>query len=1089
MSNLVGRVHFQAEIDGDRMPSDAQRVGMEAGRKGAKGFNDEWDKEFRKGLTAQGRRQLDHWKRRGSTDGLAYGRGLEVEVTKFADRLNRAFDNFQGIQIKEGFLDEAIGDTQNWEREVDKLRSQMELLNKQGSINETQFRKATSTIDDWARAQREAAINADLDRVAQERQAESMRDLRDELAQHERARRNVIAAEDDHRRSLVDLDREWRVTTTLTDRVTLGLDKQGNSIDGLSMKWGDLSHNTRQWTLIIGAVTAAIPELAGLASAAGSGLFVLGGAATSAGIGIGALISSIVGLNGDIDKLPDSLRPARAGLDDFKDSFSDLNSVITQSAFLNSEQAWRSLGATVRGLSPAFAKVGGVVGDLLEDLSTNVAPGTRNFQNLSRVVENSAPIFDRLARAAGRVGEGILDAFANPAMERSVSNLTGWIEDLSDTFADFLEGPSFDDWLRHGTAVFGAFGELLSTTGGLLNDLVTDASINRLTDFMDNIGTFLDTGGRGILEFADQLNVFGLVADLLATVGEELEPLREPVVELAAAVREDLFAAFDGLGMVLGALAQIAAPVASGLADIFQALPPELVTTLAGIAAGTYALYGALRAIQGTQSAIAVLQGLGSEGGKAAGALGKLARSATIAGAAIIGVAAGSEALDGLWRAITKVDDKARNAVGSGTSLASAYDSLGKSVFGMSTELTDTAGALDQLATVGTGIEDFFPTLAATFTDTGRQASQLAATLGNLDGPLASLANTSVSSATSQFQAWTKELGATDAQVLNMLNAMPEFKGVLESVATQTRGAATDQDLLAVALGQSTGSTVASTAALSELEAQAGMSKDQITQISDAIRGFGNETLTAREAERQFQESIDQVSASVAANGTSLDINTEQGRANEKALDDLARAALDAAASKYELTGKESDATAAVQAGRDELIRQLGQFGITGRAAEDYANKLGLIPRDVTTRITAETGNAQRMVDQFITNNSGRTIHVRVAANGSSVRFDNGNVAGYASGGMLTGPRHILAGEAGPEAIVPLNRALSQVDPSVRWLSAIAQGKSAPPAMASGGIVGGGVTFAPGSIVAQGYFDPRQAAIDIANEVADKVMS
>ena len=148
MSNLVGRVHFKAEIDGDKMPSDAQRVGMEAGRTGAKGFNDEWDKEFRKGLTAQGRRQLDHWKRRGSTDGLAYGRGLEVEVTKFADRLNRAFDNFQGIQIKEGFLDEAIGDTQNWEREVDKLRSQMELLNKQGSINETQFRKATSTIDD-----------------------------------------------------------------------------------------------------------------------------------------------------------------------------------------------------------------------------------------------------------------------------------------------------------------------------------------------------------------------------------------------------------------------------------------------------------------------------------------------------------------------------------------------------------------------------------------------------------------------------------------------------------------------------------------------------------------------------------------------------------------------------------------------------------------------------------------------------------------------------------------------------------------------------------------------------------------------------
>ncbi len=80
------------------------------------------------------------------------------------------------------------------------------------------------------------------------------------------------------------------------------------------------------------------------------------------------------------------------------------------------------------------------------------------------------------------------------------------------------------------------------------------------------------------------------------------------------------------------------------------------------------------------------------------------------------------------------------------------------------------------------------------------------------------------------------------------------------------------------------------------------------------------------DAERQFEAALDDLTASVAANGTSLDINTEQGRANEKALDDLARAALDAAASKYELTGKEADATAAVQAGRDELIRQLNRL-------------------------------------------------------------------------------------------------------------------------------------------------------------------
>jgi hypothetical protein len=46
----------------------------------------------------------------------------------------------------------------------------------------------------------------------------------------------------------------------------------------------------------------------------------------------------------------------------------------------------------------------------------------------------------------------------------------------------------------------------------------------------------------------------------------------------------------------------------------------------------------------------------------------------------------------------------------------------------------------------------------------------------------------------------------------------------------------------------------------------------------------------------------------------------------------------------------------------------------------------------------------------------------------------------FASGGIVSGRQRIIAGEAGAEAIVPLNRSLAQVDPAVRWLSAIAQG-------------------------------------------------
>jgi phage-related protein len=98
------------------------------------------------------------------------------------------------------------------------------------------------------------------------------------------------------------------------------------------------------------------------------------------------------------------------------------------------------------------------------------------------------------------------------------------------------------------------------------------------------------------------------------------------------------------------------------------------------------------------------------------------------------------------------------------------------------------------------------------------------------------------------------------------------------------------------------------------------------------------------------------------------------------------------------------------------------------------------------------------------------------------------NTQGFASGGVLVGPRRILAGEAGPEAIVPLNRALSQVDPSVRWLSAIAQNKSTP-AMASGGVVGGGnvVNIGEGAVQVYDAGNARQTAYDVLDVLANRI--
>ena len=121
-----------------------------------------------------------------------------------------------------------------------------------------------------------------------------------------------------------------------------------------------------------------------------------------------------------------------------------------------------------------------------------------------------------------------------------------------------------------------------------------------------------------------------------------------------------------------------------------------------------------------------------------------------------------------------------------------------------------------------------------------------------------------------------------------------------------------------------------------------------------------------REANRGLEEAFDSLTESVAENGSTLDIAEESGRANQAALDGIAKAALEAAAATVEQTGKQEDGNAVIAAGRARLIEMLAQFGITGEAAEAYVDDLGLIPGNVNTAVNLLTAEAKAAIDQFV---------------------------------------------------------------------------------------------------------------------------
>lgn len=182
-----------------------------------------------------------------------------------------------------------------------------------------------------------------------------------------------------------------------------------------------------------------------------------------------------------------------------------------------------------------------------------------------------------------------------------------------------------------------------------------------------------------------------------------------------------------------------------------------------------------------------------------------------------------------------------------------------------------------------------------------------------------------------------------------------------------------------------------------------------------------------------------------------------------------------------------------------EVVTQLRKYGVSAADIQSIVDRYGRIPPDVLTLLRKKgvtPDEIQRIIDKYnrippYKQTILETIYKSSVWGGT--KGGDPRLRG-ASGMIVTQATRLLAGEAGPEAIVPLNRPLSQVDPSVKALSAFAQGIPLDGInerrMASGGVVvpSRAVTVAPGAIVvATPTTNPRAVAVEVLNEFVARV--
>lgn len=174
-------------------------------------------------------------------------------------------------------------------------------------------------------------------------------------------------------------------------------------------------------------------------------------------------------------------------------------------------------------------------------------------------------------------------------------------------------------------------------------------------------------------------------------------------------------------------------------------------------------------------------------------------------------------------------------------------------------------------------------------------------------------------------------------------------------------------------------------------------------------------------AEINFQQSIDDATSAVKNNGKNLDINTQKGRDNKSALDNIASSAN--AQTQALIDGGKGwvAADASAETSRKAFVKVAQQMGLSKSEAKKLADQLIAIPpkKNVSLAVTG-AAKAKADVDRLanaVAALKNRTVYVNMVQSNIGGVPAGIKAPGRASGGPVVAGRTYLVGEKGPELV------------------------------------------------------------------------
>jgi hypothetical protein len=394
-------------------------------------------------------------------------------------------------------------------------------------------------------------------------------------------------------------------------------------------------------------------------------------------------------------------------------------------------------------------------------------------------------------------------------------------------------------------------------------------------------------------------------------------------------------------------------------------------------------------------TASSAVTSFGDAAGKARGKVSALGKATAI----IVGYTVAMEALAAV---APHIEDSAAGVGEMSLALAKLGETDAKNIAGLGKNFEDLGAQLDGLANPNAmqRVDDFAGSLfnlvsfGAVGSSKGGDARRLfLADLETLDQSLTQLVTSGkTDEAAGLFQKLNDKAVAGGAGVDQLAKHLPNYTDAVAAAGAESGGAVAPVADLARGFDKQ-----GNAAALAAVDLET-----LVKQTSD----YTNQALTAHDAARGFEAAIDDASEAVQANGRTLDITTEKGRANQEALDNIASSGVRLAEQIVANGGSEAQYQTQLERTRGALIRAGVQMGFTKEKARQYAAQVLAIPARATTQIgLSGIGAASAAISAFRANINRipghKTVFVNVVGGNSPAR---GPSFASASGGPIRGP-------------------------------------------------------------------------------------